>query len=160
MGYILSSKDPSLFVGLRRIKPLVPLGFQEWVLVYDGPCALCQRSVRWIMERDKHALFRYTPLQSTWTQTFCEQQGIPLPQSVMLVAGSHYWEGAEAVVMACKQLGGRYRIGAFCLAYTPGLKKMYRWLAQHRYSIFGKKEEALTTCPGPRSWREPHPHSY
>ena len=39
------------------------------------------------------------------------------------------------------------------------VKKMYRWLARHRYTLFGKKEP-LTTCPVPSSWHEPRPHSY
>ena len=33
----------------------------EWVLLYDGPCALCQGAVQWIMARDRAQLFCYSP---------------------------------------------------------------------------------------------------
>lgn len=33
------------------------------IILYDGVCGLCHRSVAWIMARDRHHRFHYAPLQ-------------------------------------------------------------------------------------------------
>jgi predicted DCC family thiol-disulfide oxidoreductase YuxK len=133
----------------------------EWVLLFDGPCALCQGAVRWLMRRDRGMRLRYSPLQGDWAQEWKRRYapGDVWPDEVILVAGEQHWIGADAIGKCLHLLPFPYPQLGCTYAYLPGRKKIYRWLAQHRYTWFGKKEELLTTCPAPRSWREPRPHS-
>ncbi len=131
----------------------------EWVLLYDGPCALCQGAVRWMMARDRHHVFYYSPLQGDWAANWKKRYASEVAWSdeVVLVAGTSFWVGSEAVAMALRQMPFPYSLLGRFYALLPGQKKIYRWLAQHRHTWFGKKEEPLTACPAPHSWREPHP---
>jgi predicted DCC family thiol-disulfide oxidoreductase YuxK len=133
----------------------------EWVLLFDGPCALCQGAVRWLMRRDRGMRLRYSPLQGDWAQEWKRRYapGDVWPDEVILVAGEQHWIGADAIGKCLRLLPFPYPLLGWTYAHLPGRKKIYRWLAQHRYTWFGKKEELLTTCPAPRSWREPRPHS-
>ena len=40
----------------------VPAAIPQPVVLYDGTCGLCHRSVRWLMKRDRRRLW-YAPLQ-------------------------------------------------------------------------------------------------
>ncbi len=133
----------------------------EWVLLFDGPCALCQGAVRWLMRRDRKQKLRYSPLQGDWAQEWKRRHAPdePWPGEVILVAGEQHWIGADAIGKCLHLLPFPYPMLGWIYAHLSGRKKIYRWLAQHRYTWFGKKDEVLTTCPAPRSWREPRPHS-
>ena len=133
----------------------------EWVLLFDGPCALCQGAVRWLMLRDRGMRLRYSPLQGDWAQEWKRQYapGDVWPDEVILVAGEQHWIGADAIGTCLRILPFPYPALGWIYAHLPGRKKIYRWLAKHRYNWFGKKDEFLTTCPAPRSWHEPRPHS-
>ncbi len=132
----------------------------EWVLLYDGPCGLCQASVQWLMRRDRHQVLRYTSLQSVWAAEWSAHSGVTLPaDSVAIVFGNRLWQGPEVLWKSLELLPAPWPIFARIGRLVPGQKKMYRWLARHRYTLFGKKEP-LTTCPVPSSWHEPRPHSY
>ena len=133
----------------------------EWVLLFDGPCALCQGAVRWLMRRDRGMRLRYSPLQGDWAQEWKRRYapGDVWPDEVILVAGEQHWIGADAIGTCLRILPFPYPELGWIYAHLPGRKKIYRWLAKHRYTWFGKKDEFLTTCPAPRSWHEPRPHS-
>jgi predicted DCC family thiol-disulfide oxidoreductase YuxK len=133
----------------------------EWVLLFDGPCALCQGAVRWLMRRDRGMRLRYSPLQGDWAQEWKRRYapGDVWPDEVILVAGEQHWIGADAIGKCLHLLPFPYPLLGWTYAHLPGRKKIYRWLVQHRYTWFGKKDELLTTCPAPRSWHEPRPHS-
>lgn len=133
---------------------------KEWVLLYDGPCGLCQASVLWLMRRDKKQVLRFVSLQSEWARDWAFHNGKPLPEdSVALVYGTGLWTGPHVLHQSLRLLPSPWPALAFILRIVPGQKKIYRWLAQHRYRLFGQKE-LLTTCPAPHSWHEPRPHSY
>lgn len=142
-------------------RPMTANDPPEWVLLYDGPCALCQGAVQWIMARDRAQLFCYSPLQGPWAASWkaCYAPSSDWPDEVVLIGGNQHWVGADAVALVWRKLPFPYPILGWAYRILPGRKKIYRWLAQHRYTWFGKKEELLTTCPAPRSWREPRPHS-
>ncbi|HAB35837.1 MAG TPA: hypothetical protein DCE58_04465 [Cryomorphaceae bacterium] len=133
----------------------------EWVLLFDGPCPLCQRAIRWLMHRDRRKVLCYTPLHSAWTAEWKRRHApdVVWPDEVVLVQDGHYWFGADAIAITMQLLPFPYSFLGTMYRFLPGRKKIYRWLAQHRYTWFGKKEPLLTTCLAPRSWREPRPHS-
>ncbi len=115
------------------------------VVLYDGDCALCQHSVRLLNALDRNGVLSYAPLTDEWRQTY--------PGGVVVWTPTEVFSGAEAVVQALWVTGKRGRMLATWIAFTPGHKKMYRWVATHRYQIFGRAKKDLTSCPAPSSWR-------
>jgi predicted DCC family thiol-disulfide oxidoreductase YuxK len=115
------------------------------VVLYDGGCALCQRSVRFLNALDRHGVLRYAELTDEWRQAY--------PGGVVVWTPTAVYSGADAVVQVLQGLGPRGRVVAAWVRFTPGYKKMYRWVAAHRYQIFGRAKASLTSCPAPSSWR-------
>jgi len=99
----------------------------------DADCALCSRLGRWIQQRAQS--------RGLWLRL------LPLPagsEALVVEDGHHRWEAAEALCVMLSQLGGSLRIAAWLLQRLPtGLRQgCYRWVAQHRYALFGR-----ATCP-------------
>ncbi|MBM3433869.1 MAG: DUF393 domain-containing protein [Bacteroidetes bacterium] len=120
--------------------PVVPV-----VVLFDGHCALCHRSVRLLHSLDRHDRLQYAPLTAEWTAAF--------PGGVVVWTPDRAVGGADAVVAALRMLGRSGRILAFIVCATPGYQKIYRWIATHRYTLFGRAKQDLTSCPAPNSWR-------
>lgn len=114
-------------------------------MLYDGDCALCQRSVRLLNALDRHAALSYAPLTEEWRQVY--------PGGVVLWTPSEVFWGADAAVQALRVLGLKGRLLAAVVQCTPGYKQIYRWVATHRYTVFGRAKQDLTSCPAPSSWR-------
>lgn len=46
------------------------------LFLYDGPCGLCQRAVRFVLRRDRRAIFRFARLQSLFANRALDRHGI------------------------------------------------------------------------------------
>jgi predicted DCC family thiol-disulfide oxidoreductase YuxK len=76
------------------------------ILFYDGQCGLCDRSVRWVMRRDRQRIFRFAPLQG---QTYRELDisGKPQDLSTMVVLdGGRLYTRSDGVLRILRRLGG------------------------------------------------------
>lgn len=132
-------------MGARAVGKASVAAPEGMVVLYDGDCALCQRSVRLLNALDRRGVLSYAPLTEAWRQA--------QPGGVVVWTPTEVYSGAEAVVQALRVTGKRGRMLATWIAFTPGYKKMYRWVATHRYQIFGRAKRDLTSCPAPSSWR-------
>lgn len=96
----------------------------EWVLLYDGPCGLCQASVQWLMRRDRHQVLRYTSLQSVWAAEWSAHSGVALPaDSVAIIFGNRLWQGPEVLWKSLELLPAPWPIFARIGRLVPGQKK-------------------------------------
>lgn len=112
------------------------------VLFFDGECGLCNRTVRWLITRDRRRGLRFAPLQGQ----LAAQQLPALPSgyeegSVVLwdEEGIHYRSDATFRAVAC--LGGFWR-WARVLLLIPKIVRdpVYRLIARHRLRWFGRVE--------------------
>jgi predicted DCC family thiol-disulfide oxidoreductase YuxK len=124
------------------------------VVLYDGVCGLCNRSVHFILRRDKKAAFRFAALQSPWAATVLARHGAhasDLDTIYVVVNGDDDGEKllsrSSAVLYVLRQLGGVWRAAAAAFRLIPRLIRdwMYGVVAQNRYRMFGKYE----VCPLP-----------
>jgi predicted DCC family thiol-disulfide oxidoreductase YuxK len=116
------------------------------LVFYDGSCALCHRTVRFILRRDRAAAFRFAPLDG---ETFRARLGncADMPDSLVLLTSSGaVLTRSDAVIHVLRRLGGIWRAAARFARLLPRPLRngLYDVIARTRYRIFGREPKA---CP-------------
>lgn len=116
------------------------------IVLYDGTCGLCHRSVRWLLRRDRGRL-RYAPLQGETAAAL--RTHLPIPTelaSVVLVDGDRVYLRSKVFLHAARHLTRPWR-WAYALRWLPAwpLDLGYRLVARVRYRLFGRYD----TCQRP-----------
>ena len=122
-------------------------------MLYDGVCALCNGSVKFIMKRDRLDQFRYAPLQSELGQEMLARFDIhSFPDGVVLVTHAltpkeRIFHRSDAVSESLQRLGAPWRMAGELLSILPRPLRdwVYGVVARYRYRIFGRYD----TCPVP-----------
>lgn len=121
----------------------------NYLILYDGVCALCNAVVKFVLKRDRQGQFLFAPLQGETARGLGISAGEP-PETVMLVfpypQGDNRLGESDAVIKIARLLGGIWRLATLaCVIPRPIRDWLYRWVARHRYRWFGKYD----TCPLP-----------
>lgn len=120
--------------------------FAEHPLVlFDGVCNLCERTVLFIVRRDRHAVFRFAPLQSGIARKLIDQYrpGAEELSSVLLIADNRMYRKAAAGLQIVKRLDGAWPILYYLFAWVPRFiaDPVYDFIGNRRYRWFGMKDE-------------------
>lgn len=120
------------------------------IILFDGVCNFCNRTVNVIIEHDKAVKFQFAASQT--------QAGINILQkfrldqkasaSVILIDNDKVYTKTDAVIQIAQQLSGwpRLFIG---LKFIPKFLRDFGYdlIAKNRYALFGKR----TTCRIPEA---------
>ncbi len=121
---------------------------------FDGVCNLCNRSVLFVIKRDRQAKFNFAPLQSAYAQyhlTALDPATNDLNTIVLLKDGKVY-KRSRAILEITRCLSGLWPLlYAFVVLPAPLRDTVYDWVASHRYTWFGKKDECMIPTPPLRS---------
>jgi len=119
------------------------------VVLFDGPCGLCQKSVQFLMRHENGTELRFASIQSEKGQELLKNMHLPLtPDEMVLVVNGEAFSGADAAFELCRYLTYPARIlGIFRVLPKALTHRVYRWVARHRYQWFGKAEECLLPEP-------------
>jgi predicted DCC family thiol-disulfide oxidoreductase YuxK len=113
------------------------------IVVFDGECAFCDRSVRWIIAHDRLGKFRFAPRQSPVGGQLLAANHLP-PQgveSMILLEGSRVSTHSTGVLRIASMLPFPWRAAAlFLLVPRPIRDFFYRALARRRYRLAGKPQ--------------------
>jgi predicted DCC family thiol-disulfide oxidoreductase YuxK len=122
------------------------------VLLYDGTCGLCARSVQFVLrhERASRAL-RFATLQGRYGErAFAAHPSLAGVDSVIWLepsTGGHdrVRFQSDAVIAVLEHLGGGWRWLARIGRMVPGGARdaLYRVVARYRYRIFGRDQSCL-----------------
>jgi predicted DCC family thiol-disulfide oxidoreductase YuxK len=123
------------------------------LLLYDGVCALCNGSVKFMMKHDRQDRFRYAPLQSDLGREMLARFDIQrFPDGVVLVTdvltpAERIFHRSGAISESLQRLSGPWRMAGKLLAILPGPLRDwgYGFVARYRYRLFGRYD----TCPVP-----------
>jgi predicted DCC family thiol-disulfide oxidoreductase YuxK len=124
------------------------------VLLFDGVCNLCHGTVRFVLDRDRAARFRFAPLQSGVGRALLADFALDPDDldTVVLIdaAGAH--TRSEAALRTVRALGAPWSwLWPLAAIPRPLRDTAYDFVARHRYRWFGKKD----ACPLPRpEWRD------
>ena len=116
------------------------------IVLFDGVCNLCNRSVQFIIKHDRKKQFLFAPLQGKSGQEFLKKFGLPAtnPNSFVLVEGERYFSHSTAVLRMFRRLGGGWKLLYAFIIIPPFIRNgIYNWLARNRYKWFGKREECM-----------------
>ncbi len=123
------------------------------IVLYDGVCGLCNRSVRFLLRHDNRDRFRFAPLQSEFASSLLNKHGINAAEldSVSVVtdyglASETAFTKSDSVLRATSELGGIWR-AAEVGRFIPQVLRdwLYDRVARSRYRIFGEYK----SCPAP-----------
>ena len=113
------------------------------ILLFDGVCNLCSKTVQFIIRKDPKAKFRFASLQSQSGQLLLTQLGLPLDtfNSLIYIRDKRFYLKSTAVLKVLQELSGGWRL-LFCLIILPRFIRdfVYDFIAKRRYFIFGKSE--------------------
>jgi predicted DCC family thiol-disulfide oxidoreductase YuxK len=119
------------------------------VLLYDGVCGFCNKSVQMILNNDRRGTLRFAALQSDYGRAVVgrhrELEGV---DSVVFVepsaGGERVHVRSEAALKVAAYLGGLWKV--FLCAYVvprPLRDYLYDLFARNRYKFFGKSEQCM-----------------
>ena len=128
------------------------------VVLYDGVCGLCDRFVRFVLERDRAGTFRFAPLQGAFAKKLLAAHGIDHADldTVYLALDpgtprERLLERSQAVLTVLARLGPGWRLLSALRAVPAPLRDpFYDLVASVRYRLFGKYDACVRPTP---EWR-------
>lgn len=115
------------------------------IILFDGECNLCDKTVTFIIKHDRKAQFHFASLQSEIGRLLCRQSGIPTEEihTAVYLRDDRYLLQSTALLHILKDLRSGWQIFYIFIIIPPFIRNaIYRLIAQTRYRIWGKK----TSC--------------
>ena len=127
------------------------------VLLYDGVCGFCNKSVQLILDHDRTGSMRFAALQSAYGLSVVERhpelRGVDSVVFVeSLAGGERVHVRSDAALKVAAYLGGFWRIFLAARVLPRALRDYcYDLFARNRYKLFGKYDSCMLPPPGVRS---------
>lgn len=119
------------------------------VLLFDGVCNLCNRSVRFVLAHEREPAMRFASLQSEVGKSLLATAGVegnPL-STVVLIEGGRAHVRSSAALRTVRYLRAPWRwLGGLRIVPRPLRDWVYGVVSRSRYRIFGKGD----VCPIPK----------
>lgn len=125
---------------------------QQPIIVFDGVCVLCSRWVRFLLKHDGRQRYRFASMQSDAGHALLRDNGLdPLaPQSLLVLDAGRNFTDSDAIVRVLKSLdANRWTWLANAILMVPRVVRdpLYRFIARHRYRLFGRRQDCLVPTP-------------
>lgn len=122
------------------------------VILFDGACNLCSRSVRFVIARDPHAHFRFAAIQGEAARRICAERDIPAstnePNSIIVIAQDRVLERSDAVLAIAARLSFPWSLLRVLRAIPRPLREwLYRLIAMNRVRWFGRSASCMMPTP-------------
>ena len=120
------------------------------LILFDGVCNLCNRSVQFVIKHDKKKQFQFASLQGAAGQQLLHKHGLPgnMLNSFVLINENKVYTQSSAAFEMMRLLGGGWKYLSFLRIIPRFIRDgVYRWIARNRYKWFGKREECILPTP-------------
>jgi predicted DCC family thiol-disulfide oxidoreductase YuxK len=127
------------------------------VLLYDGVCGFCNKTVQMVLDNDRRGTMRFAALQSDYARSIVERhaelRGI---DSVVFVenmdGGERVFVRSDAALKITAYLGGFWKLFLIGRILPRALRDyFYDLFARNRYKLFGKYDTCMLPPPEVRS---------
>jgi len=121
----------------------------ERIILFDGVCNLCNRSVQFILKRDPNEQFKFTSLQSETGQNLLRKHALkPDMKSVILIENDQIFLKSTAALRIAGRMKGLWKLaGVLYIIPRPIRDFIYQWVAKNRYKWFGKADSCMLPRP-------------
>jgi predicted DCC family thiol-disulfide oxidoreductase YuxK len=131
----------------------------ELVMLYDGVCGLCNKSVQTILRADKRGTLRFAPLQSEYGKAVIARHArLQDVDSVVLLEKTtdgndeRMFVRSDAGLRIASYLGGAWKLLLVFRILPRSLRDfLYDTMARYRYRFFGKHDACLLPPPEVRA---------
>ena len=123
------------------------------IVLFDGVCSVCDRSVHFIIDHDARGRFEFAPQQSPAGQALIARHGIPNQlDTIVLIEGDKAYTGSTAVLRVARLLDRPWPL-FYALHWVPRPLRdfAYRFFVAHRYRWFGQLDACRVPTPELRS---------
>lgn len=120
------------------------------IILFDGPCNLCNKWVHFVLKRDPKAYFVFASLESKAVRDFLVKNNIDPNQndSVVLITAESIDLRSRAVFKILRELTPFWNLFGIVRFLPPKLGDvLYDWVAKNRYRWFGKNSSCLVPEP-------------
>jgi len=131
----------------------VPIARHD-VIIFDGLCNLCARSVKFILDHEAAPVLRFASLQSPAGNRLLLELGFDPADAktfVLVTDGSAYAKSEAAIRVASYLRGAWKLIGAIKILPRPIRDWLYDVVARNRYRWFGRREACMAPSPDLRA---------
>ncbi|EOR21765.1 thiol-disulfide oxidoreductase DCC [Niallia nealsonii AAU1] len=114
------------------------------IVLFDGVCNLCNKSVQFIIKRDPHNQFFFASLQSEMGKSLLEKHHLSEVDSVVLIKDDMYYIESDAALEICRHLSSGWKLLAILKGIPSFIRDpLYRFVARNRYRWFGKQDSCM-----------------
>ncbi|MGM8212494.1 thiol-disulfide oxidoreductase DCC family protein [Virgibacillus sp. W0430] len=113
------------------------------IVLFDGECSFCNRSVQFIIHRDREGFFKFASLESKIAQKYRHQLNIPnhLDSMILIYKGKWYAKSTAALRIS-KHLPGFWKLGVVLLAIPSYFRDViYDTISKNRHHLFNKEKQ-------------------
>jgi predicted DCC family thiol-disulfide oxidoreductase YuxK len=126
------------------------------VVLFDGVCNFCDRTVNFIIEHDKEGYFKFAPLQSVAGSRLASEHGlaskINAVDSIILIEEGKAFTHSTAALRITNHLDRPWSwLAVFMIVPAFIRDPLYKLFARYRYSLFGHKDECMIPTPEVRA---------
>ena len=109
------------------------------LLLYDGVCVLCQKSVVWLINKDHKGLIQFSSLQGETAKAHLSAQELQVMSSLVLIYNQKQYHKSSAFLKLMQLLNWPYK-GLYVFMLVPKFIRnaLYDVIAKNRYKWYGK----------------------
>ncbi|EJR26674.1 thiol-disulfide oxidoreductase DCC family protein [Bacillus cereus] len=119
------------------------------IVLFDGECSFCNRSIQFIIKRDHNAYFQFASLQGHIGRQLLKKYHIDAnTDSIVLIENDTAYIKSEAIINICKNFNRLWKVTIlFLLIPRPLRDFFYEKFAENRYKLFGKQTSCSLPTP-------------
>ena len=117
---------------------------------FDGVCNLCNRSVNFLISKDKKEVLKFASLQSEYAQNVVPKALLDRENldTIIVYSDGKFYMRSKAVLKLCKFLGGGFYVVLIGYLIPRFIRDgLYRFIANNRYRWFGRQFQCRVPTP-------------
>ncbi len=120
------------------------------LVIFDGVCKLCAKSVQFILRHEKDQILQFAPLQSATGARLMRELGLDPDEAntFVLIAHGRAFVKSDAAIHLSQFLRSGWRLlGVIKIIPRPIRDWFYDVVARNRYQWFGRSDECMVPTP-------------